>query len=65
VDYCAKKGSLAGEAVRAHHESEAERIIVLIGNELGLPKSFAGLQLLKKSDPRKVICPGDGEGTDE
>ena len=51
-----KKGSLAGDAVRAHHESEAERIIVLLGNELGLPKSFARLRLLKKSDPRKVIC---------
>ena len=45
-----------GAAVRAHGESEAERIIWMIGAELGLPKSAEKLDLLRKGDSRKVIC---------
>ena len=51
-----KRGSVAGAAVRAHGESEAERIIRIIGAELGLPKSAEDLDLLRKGDSRKVIC---------
>lgn len=51
-----KRGSLAGDAIRAHHQSEAERIIAVLGKELGLPESAVGLRLLKKGDPRKVAC---------
>ena len=51
-----KRGSIAGAAVRAHGESEAERIIRMIGAELGLPKSAEELELLRKGDSRKVLC---------
>jgi hypothetical protein len=51
-----KRGSVAGAAVRAHDESEAERIIRIVGAELELPGSAAELELLRKGDPRKVIC---------
>lgn len=51
-----KKGSLAGDAIRAHHESEAERIIGALGKKLGLPESRDGLLPLKKNDSRKVAC---------
>ena len=51
-----KRGSVAGAAVRAHGESEAERIIWMIGAELSLPKSAEELDLLRKGDSRKVIC---------
>ena len=50
-----KKGSHAGEAVRAHNEKEAERIIVLMGAALGVPTDRADLMLLKKGDRNKVI----------
>ena len=51
-----QKGSLAGGAVRSHHESEAERIIATLGAKLGLPDNPDELRLLKKSDPRKIAC---------
>ena len=51
-----KRGSVAGAAVRAHGENEAERIIRMIGAELGLPKSGQELELLRKGDSRKVLC---------
>lgn len=51
-----KKGSLAGDALRAHGQSEAERVIAALSKELGLPKSPDELMLLKKGDPRKVVC---------
>ena len=51
-----KRGSVAGAAVRAHGESEAERIIRSVGTELGLPESAEELGLLRKGDLRKVIC---------
>ena len=42
------RGSLAGAAVRAHHENEAERIIRIVGAEMELPVpgSAADLELL-------------------
>ena len=51
-----KRGSSAGAAVRAHGESEAERIIGLVSAELGLPESSEGLRTLRKGDSRKMIC---------
>ena len=51
-----KRGSVAVAAVRAHGESEAERIIWMIAAELSLPKSAEELDLLRKGDSRKVIC---------
>ena len=51
-----KRGSVAGAAVRAHCESEAERITRIIGPELGLPQSAGELELLRKGDSRKVLC---------
>jgi len=51
-----KKGSLAGDAIQAHNEKEAERIIRTIGSELELPESPEDLMLLRKGDPRKVAC---------
>ncbi len=51
-----KQGNVAGEAVRAHGENEAERIIRILGGELGLPESAGELSLLRKGDSRKVIC---------
>ncbi len=51
-----KRGSVAGTAVRAHDEKEAERIIRFTGSELGLPESAGELERLRKGDPRKVIC---------
>lgn len=51
-----KKGSLAGDAIQAHNEKEAERIIRTIGSELELPESLEELMLLRKGDPRKVAC---------
>lgn len=51
-----KKGSMAGDAIRAHNQSEAERIIGIIGTELGLPESPDELILLKQGDLHKVAC---------
>ena len=51
-----KRGSVAGAAIRAHGESEAERIIRVVGAGLGLPESKEELDILRKGDPRKVIC---------
>ena len=51
-----KKGSLAGDAIRAHNQVEAERISGELGHELGLPESPRELMLPKKGDPRKVAC---------
>ncbi len=51
-----QNGSLAGGAVRAHNESEAVRIIGILGAELGLPDDPDELTLLKKSDSRKIAC---------
>jgi REP element-mobilizing transposase RayT len=51
-----KRGSVAGAAVCAHGEIEAERIIRIVGAELGLAESAEDLELLRKGDPRKVIC---------
>ena len=50
------RGNLAGAAVRAHDEKEAERIIRIVGTEMELPESAADLELLRKGDPRKVMC---------
>ena len=49
------RGNLAGAAVRAHDEKEAERIIRIVGAEMELPGSAADLELLRKGDPRKVM----------
>jgi len=51
-----KRGSIAGAAVRARGEKEAERMIQAVGSKLGLPGSAEELQALRKGDPRKVIC---------
>jgi hypothetical protein len=51
-----KRGSVAGAAIRAHGEGEAERIIHVIGTELGLPETIEELRALRKGDPGKVIC---------
>jgi REP element-mobilizing transposase RayT len=56
TDKLRRKESHAGDAVRAHHQGEAERIVSLLACELGLPDSRAELEALKKSDPRKVLC---------
>jgi hypothetical protein len=50
------KKSHAGDAVRAHHQVEAERIISILARDLGLPDSREELEQLKKSDARKVVC---------
>ena len=50
------KNSHAGDAVRAHYQGEAERIVSNLVEALGLPESREDLVLLKKSDPRKVVC---------
>ena len=50
-----KRGSVAGAVVRAHGKSKAERIIQMIGAELGLPKSAEELELLRKGDSRKLL----------
>lgn len=42
--------------MRAHGESEADRIIRVVGAELGLPERKEELGLLRKGDPRQVIC---------
>jgi putative transposase len=57
-----KWGCVAGAAVRAHGESEAERIIRIVGSGLGLPESAEGLVLLRKGDPRDS---GEGAHFDE
>jgi len=49
------KKSHAGDAVRAHHQGEAERIIPILAMNLGLPDSRNELEHLKKSDPRKIV----------
>ena len=49
------RGSLAGAALRAHDENEAERIIRIVGAEMELPESAAELELLRKGDPRRVM----------
>lgn len=51
-----KRGSLSGAAVKAHGESEAERIISTVGAALKLPDNSGELGALRKGDPRKVIC---------
>ena len=51
-----KRGSVAGAAVRAYGERAAERIIQAVGDGLGLPRTEVELCVLRKSDPRKVIC---------
>ena len=51
-----KRGSVAGAAVCAHDEKEAERIIRVVGADLGLPQSVEELRRLRKGDPRKVLC---------
>ncbi|MCB1133508.1 MAG: hypothetical protein KDN05_20490, partial [Verrucomicrobiae bacterium] len=55
-DKLRKKGSRAGGAVREHNRDEAERIVTLLSAELGLPGSRKELALLRKGDPRKVLC---------
>ena len=50
------RGNLARAAVRAHDEKEAERIVRIVGAEMELPGSAAELELLRKGDPRKVMC---------
>ena len=50
------RGNLAGAALRAHDEKEAERIIRIVGAEMELSESATELELLKKGDPRKVMC---------
>ncbi len=51
-----KKTSHSGGAVRAHNESEAERILGVVAAAQGLPLLREELMLLKKADRRKVIC---------
>lgn len=51
-----RKDSHAGEAIRAHHEGEAERIISIISKELGLPTHPEELARLRKGDVKKVVC---------
>ena len=51
----AKRGNVAGAAIRAHGEGEAERIIRVVGAELGLPESMERLRALRKGDPGKAI----------
>jgi putative transposase len=48
--------SHAGEAVKAHHQGEAERIILIAARDFGLPGTREELIHLKKGDPRKVAC---------
>ena len=50
------RGNLAGVAVRAHDEKEAERIIRIVGAEMELPGSAADLELLRKGESSKVMC---------
>jgi hypothetical protein len=50
-----KRGSVAGAAIRAHGEGEAECIIGVIGAALGLPETIEELRALRKVDPGKVI----------
>ena len=50
------RGNLASPALRDHQEKEAERIIRIIGAEMELPESAAELEVLKKGDPRRVMC---------
>lgn len=57
-----KKDSHSGAAVLAHHESEAERIVVVVGAALSLPTEREELRLLKKGDRRKVICAAVAKG---
>ena len=57
-----KKASHAGGAVRAHNESEAERILGVVGAALHLPPLREELILLKKGDRRKVICAAVAKG---
>ena len=56
VDKLRGKKSHAGDAVRAHHQGEAERIISILARGFGLPYTREGLGNLKKSNPRKVVC---------
>ncbi len=51
-----KPGAVTGEAVRAFNEGEAERIIRRMSAELKLPAGHGDLALLRKNDPRKVLC---------
>jgi len=39
-----KKGSVGGEAARAHDEAEAERLVLMALRELGLPGAASGLK---------------------
>jgi hypothetical protein len=39
-----------------YDESEAQRIIRVVGGALDLPQSAGELKLLRKGDPRKVMC---------
>ena len=50
-----KRVSVAGAVVRSHDEKEAERIIRIVGAKMKLPGSAAELELLRKSNPRKVM----------
>ena len=50
------RGNLASAALLAHDEKEAERIIRIVGAEMELPESAAELEVLKKGDPRRVMC---------
>ena len=50
------RGNLARAALRAHDEKEAERIIRIVGAVMELPGSAAELELLRKGDPRRVLC---------
>ena len=50
------RGNLAGAALRAHDENEAERIIRIVGAVMELPGSGAELELLRKGDSRRVMC---------
>ena len=42
------RGSLAGAALRAHDEKEAERIIRIVGAKMELPGNAAELELSRK-----------------
>ena len=50
------RGNLAGTVVRAHVGKEAERLIRIVGAEMEMPGSAEELELLRKGDPRKVMC---------
>lgn len=50
------KRSHSGSAVRAHDQREAERIVMILSEALGLPANREALKQMKKGDLKKVRC---------